>query len=153
MLTYSKVYGPYLRKDGRKHVILRLTNGKLRTISYPKWLLMQAGTVFKKDDTVDHEDADFKNDDYINLRVLPRAINSSIAHNRIDKVEVKCIKCDCVLLRDARALHHNAILGKAGPFCKKCGGSYGAEVQNGLTDKLPPQPQVPVSERSYYKPV
>jgi hypothetical protein len=36
-----KIYGPYTRKDGRKHVIVHYDGGRIRTVSYPKWLMEQ----------------------------------------------------------------------------------------------------------------
>lgn len=37
MIYEGKVYGPYTRDDGRKHVIIN-NNGIHTTISYPKYL-------------------------------------------------------------------------------------------------------------------
>lgn len=34
----TKVYGPYLRPDGRKHVVLTGGSGYKRTVSYPKFI-------------------------------------------------------------------------------------------------------------------
>ena len=42
MIPYEnlKVFGPYVRKDGRKHVVLQDPNTKkLKTVSYPKYLV------------------------------------------------------------------------------------------------------------------
>ena len=42
MLTESlKVYGPYTRKDGRKHVVIVNNNGTKTTKSYPRYLMEQ----------------------------------------------------------------------------------------------------------------
>lgn len=71
-----KIYGPYTRKDGRKHVILR-KDGKLQTISYPRFLLEEKlGRKLLPEETVDHIDEDLSNDDLSNLQVLSRAENA-----------------------------------------------------------------------------
>ena len=73
-----KVYGPYTRADGRKHVILYdpVTKSR-RTKSYPKYLMEQhLGKELTEDETVDHIDADFTNDDLNNLQILSRSANA-----------------------------------------------------------------------------
>ena len=71
-----KIYGPYTRKDGRKHIVLR-KDGKLQTISYPRFLLEEKlGRKLLPEETVDHIDEDISNDDPSNLQILSRAENS-----------------------------------------------------------------------------
>jgi len=73
-----KIYGPYLRKDGRKHIIIIHNDGRSQTRSYPRLLLEQKlGRELKEDETVDHIDGDFTNDAPENLRVLSRAENAA----------------------------------------------------------------------------
>ena len=76
---YNKVHGPYSRPDGRKHVILNNTNipkgtqGKLKTVSYPKALKeIELGRVLDLDETIDHNDRNRSNDDTNNLIVRGR---------------------------------------------------------------------------------
>lgn len=76
------IYGPYTRKDGRKHIILKLKGtgkggfGNLTTYSYPKFLLeMKLGQKLNRNETCDHKDDNFTNDDINNLQVLTRADN------------------------------------------------------------------------------
>jgi hypothetical protein len=71
-----KIYGPYLGKDGRKHVVIVHPDGRKQTKSYPRLLLEQKlGRELKKEETVDHKDDDFTNDSSDNLQIL------SLAHN------------------------------------------------------------------------
>jgi hypothetical protein len=69
----SRVYGPYLRKDGRKHVVIRCPAGQSRTVSYPKWLMEQKlGRELDPDlETVDHVDGNFLNNSTENFQILP----------------------------------------------------------------------------------
>lgn len=92
-----KVYGPYERSDGRKHVILYDPDTKKRrTVSYPKFLLEQKlGRELAENETADHVDEDFTNDDPNNLQPLSRADNArkSIEVVYGKKEEQKCPFC------------------------------------------------------------
>ena len=71
------IYGPYKRKDGRKHLVLYDTGIKSKqTVSYPKYLVEQHYRITLKDnETVDHINNDFSDDSLENLQVLDRATN------------------------------------------------------------------------------
>lgn len=80
--NFDKVYGPYTRGDNRKHLVLnnsKLSHGdknKLRTLSYPKAIIeVEHGKILIDDETTDHVDEDFTNDEIINLQILSRADN------------------------------------------------------------------------------
>ena len=81
---YTVVLGPYLRKDGRKHIVLnnsyapKFTKGKTKTISYPKVLMeIKLGRRLLENETVDHIDEDISNDRYSNLQILTRQQNAA----------------------------------------------------------------------------
>lgn len=141
--TNSKIYGPYRRPDGRQHVII-INNGKRRTVSYPKWLMEQelGRELHPYLETIDHIDGNFTNNDLSNLRVIERKQHINEDRKRVKAVVTACIGCKTELIRSASQLNRNARLGKAGPFCKPCAGTYGANLQNGRTDRLNPQPEV-----------
>ena len=135
---YDTVYGPYTRKDGRKHLILskstlpRSDKTKNKTISYPKALKeIQLNKVLLLNETVDHDDRDFTNDNLSNLIIRERSMHSSLDAKRVIKLPVNCIMCNTAFIpsrhqREARSIN------KAGPFCsKKCSGKYGKSIQNG----------------------
>jgi hypothetical protein len=69
------VHGPYKRKDGRQHVVIveRNPDGSVKnkeTRSYPKYLMQELKQdMLDADDTVDHVDRDFTNDDPGNLKI------------------------------------------------------------------------------------
>ena len=79
---YDKVYGPYTRSDGRKHVVLVSHNedGSIKkkiTVSYPKYLMEKKLNRYLVDDeTVDHINEDKTFDEHHNLQILPRAENA-----------------------------------------------------------------------------
>lgn len=147
-----KVYGPYLRKDGRQHVIVVTGKGR-RTVSYPKWIMEQhlGRRLDPNRETVDHIDRDFTNNSIENLQILPRSKHAEIDAVRVQDVDLTCALCGCTFSRSARAINHGAREGKAGPFCtKSCAGRYGAMVQNG-GQKLPSAKEIPVDGRTYHR--
>ncbi len=121
-----KIYGPYLRKDGRKHVII--ANGKnRRTVSYPKWLMEQAlGRKLDPDlETVDHIDEDFTNDERSNLQLLTRVENAKKSSNPAEIICFICPVCGKEGRQFARDVRSNRKKGRAGPFCSRsCAGKY-----------------------------
>lgn len=131
----KKIYGPYLRKDGRKHICI--IDGDIKTtMSYPKYLMEQhLGRKLLDTETVDHINRDFADDRIENLQIL-----SPSEHSKLDAIRAKeytdtCIWCKTEFTkRIKRYARHAKVQGKSGPFCsRKCSGQYGAEVQNGRT--------------------
>ena len=145
----KKVYGPYTRKDGRKHVLV-YESGQRQTISYPKWLMENyLGRKLAQNETVDHIDRDKTNDRFENLRVITRSKHASDDNRRVKLVEITCIGCGNKALKRPNYLRSNSKQGKAGPFCSKsCAGRYGTEIQNNRRQRLPAQPTV-ISEYYY----
>jgi HNH endonuclease len=146
-----KIYGPYTRKDGRKHILIY--DGKSRrTVSYPKWLMEQyLGRLLEDWETVDHINRDFTDDSLENLRVLSRSQHTREDNRYVKPIETVCVWCGKSVQRLPSDMRYYSKKGKAGPFCgKSCSGSYGAEIQNRKIDKLPIQP-FPISEYYYLK--
>lgn len=133
-----RIYGPYTRKDGRKHIII-LDAGKRRTISYPRYLVkcylnVSLGTR----DTVDHIDGDYTNNWVSNLRIIGRSEHMSEDSILSASFEAECVLCGAKLRRRPNFVRHSAKQGKAGPFCsKRCAGRYGSLVQHGKMTRLP----------------
>lgn len=151
-----RAHGPYTRKsDGRKYMNVFFEDGSHSTRSYPKWLMEQklGRELHPREETIDHIDRDFTNDDFDNLRIVPMSKHTKEDHVRVKMVRIVCVLCGKKALKNPRHLNHNANMKKAGPFCsKKCAGKYSAEVQHGKRKPLPPQPPIPVRERTYYMP-
>jgi hypothetical protein len=136
-----KVYGPYTRKDNRKHVIIINDDGSRRTVSYPKYLMEQKlGKELDPNlETVDHKDENFNNNDDQNVRIMTRSehIKDDILRVRIDKIFI-CPMCKKEFrVKNANWCINNRLKGKAGPFCSRnCAGKYGALLKNGEIEEL-----------------
>lgn len=123
-----KVYGPYLRKDGRKHVVVVHSDGRRQTKSYPRYLMEQhLGRELLKTETVDHINNDFTDDRLENLQLLSLVDNAKKEMSR-PKRQAKLYKFTCpVCLKDSSKrlslIKGNLKKGKSGPFCsRKCAG-------------------------------
>ena len=146
-----KVHGPYRRKsDGRQIVIVVENNGKRRTVSYPKWLMeLQIGRRLDPDETIDHWDSNFDNNNFDNLRIVPRDQHSADDTRRVKLVKFTCAWCDKEFERSPRLVRDKSKKQKAGPFCSRsCAGKYSRMLQLKLIDKFDVQPAV---DSEYYK--
>lgn len=75
-----RISKPYLRPDGRKHVVITRGDGSKTTRSYPRYLLeAKLNRPLLPEETVDHIDGDFTNDSPDNLRALSRSENAAWA--------------------------------------------------------------------------
>ena len=130
-----KIYGPYTRKDGRKHIV-KYKNGKRTTQSYPRYLMEQhLGRPLLDTEEVDHTDEDYTNDDINNLQLLTKIENvrKNIIHTdkKPEIFEGICPICSTPFTKEMRHVKDNQIKrGKAGPFCSRsCAGKYSTSRQ------------------------
>lgn len=142
-----KIYGPYSSKDKRLRCVIVHNNGQKQTISYPKYLMeIHLDRYLEENETIDHIDGNFLNNDLSNLRVLDRRQHCKEDALRNEDIEVECacchkiftIKGTCLVGRNRKDKH------QSGYFCSKtCRGKYGKEIQLGLrnltiVDKIVP---------------
>lgn len=131
-----KIYGPYTRSDGRKHVIVVASSAVKRTVSYPKYIVeMHINRYLVGDETVDHIDMDINNNHITNLQIINKC-----DHIRLDvrRFKAKIFVCPYCLLnftllgRKLNDAIQNRKKGKAGPFCSRsCSGKYSKDIQMG----------------------
>lgn len=147
---FDKVTGPYLRNDGRKHIVLnnsKLSTGdpnKLRTLSYPKAIIeVKENRLLLDNETVDHKDEDFTNDNIDNLQVLTRFANTiksfTLNPNRGEEFSKHiCPECNTEFLALARQVRGNNIVKEnEGPFCgRSCAGKWSRNKQLGRLAQL-----------------
>lgn len=102
MYEGKKVYGPYTRKDGRQIVILKTPGVRdQQTVSYPKYLVERYLNRFlNSDETVDHIDGNFSNNDLSNLRVVPRVEHCRSHTSKRAEIQKRCVVCGKVFETD-----------------------------------------------------
>ena len=136
MYENCRIYGPYKRKDGRAHVIAIDKDGNRRTVSYPKFIMENhIGRYLLENETVDHKDTDFTNNDLINLRIVNRVEHIKDDVRRSTRQDFICPECCNKFSLSGNKLNRavsNRKLGKSGPFCgRSCAGKYGKRIQMG----------------------
>ncbi len=120
-----KIYGPYTRKDGRKQVVILREDGTKTTKSYPRILMEKyLGRELLPEETVDHIDGDFTNDNLSNLQILSLADNARKAVVPAEYLTLVCKHCGKQFQkRKAMELYDRNIRKRDGPFCShSCAG-------------------------------
>ena len=121
-----KVYGPYIRKDLRQHVVIMHDDGTKQTKSYPKYLVEQyLGRALLDNETVDHIDNNKTNNDITNLQILTRQANAAKAMALRPRQVYKfvCPVCGANAIKFLNHVKNNWRKGRAGPYCsRQCSG-------------------------------
>ena len=118
-----KIYGPYTRKDGRKHAVIVKEDGTRTTKSWPR-IVMEShlGRDLLPEETVDHIDNDFTNDSIENLQLLSLRDNVIKEQQRhpAKYVQLVCKYCgNTFSKREALEKYDREVRIKDGPFCSK----------------------------------
>lgn len=121
------IYGPYMRSNGRKYIVL-YKDGKTTSMSYPKYLVeIHLGRHLEKKETVDHFDRDKNNDQIENLVVRDRSDHAALDARRVLAKTAICVYCGKEFVIEGKRVKDRRPR-YAGPFCSKnCVGKYGAE--------------------------
>lgn len=130
---YDSVSDPCTRKDGRKTITLSCSSNfggekvKSTTVSYPKALVESIrGERLKPNETIDHRDRNFTNDDPGNLIIKDRSIHCAEDALRVYVEDAFCIICSKTFTPTRNQITKRAE-SKPGPFCsKECAGFYNA---------------------------
>lgn len=121
-----KIYGPYLRKDGRKHLIIVHDDGKKQTKSYPRHLMeMHLGRELLPEETVDHINNDKTDDRIENLQLLSLVenIRKEAELNPKQLFRFNCPYCGTETEKFLAYVRGNLKNGKSGPYCSRsCAG-------------------------------
>lgn len=131
-----KIFGPYQSsKDKRLRIIAKFPNGTKKTVSYPKYIKeIEIGRYLLENETIDHIDGNFLNNDLSNLKVIDRKEHCKLDVLRNKDVEVTCAYCGkkFIIPGNKISMRNRPDRINTGYFCSRtCSGKYGAEVQNG----------------------
>ena len=129
-----KIYGPYTRKDGRQHICIVLSDKRKITVSYPKYLMEKhLNRQLRKDETVDHIDRNFNNNEISNLQILSRQEHCSLDAIRDKEQKFNCEYCGIEFILLGKKLNdakQNRMKGSKGPFCGKiCAGKASHDIE------------------------
>ncbi len=123
-----KIYGPYVRKDGRSHICIVHDNGKKQTKSYPRYLMeVYLNRELLPEETIDHINNDFTDNRIENLQILTVQENihkQHLLHPRKTRTFI-CPNCKKESTKYENYVKNNLKKGKQGPFCsRECAGQY-----------------------------
>lgn len=128
IITVVKTYGPYTRKDDRKHVVHVMSDGSKKTQSYPRYLMeKQLGRKIRKNENVDHINHDKTDNAISNLQVITFKKNYEKEMARPERmakwVEFNCPVCGTKSKKRKNNVDANLKKGKSGPYCSRhCAG-------------------------------
>lgn len=124
MSLYIRVWGPYINNDGRRIVIVKLRNGKKKTISYARYLLSsKLERELSTNEEADHVNGNILDDRIENIQLLTKGDNIRKSNKTlmINVICKQCLKLFNIPLR--RYKRNQKTLRMDGPFCsKKCAG-------------------------------
>lgn len=97
------------------------SNNIRRTVSYPRYIVEQyIDEVLTEDETVDHIDGDFTNNNIENLQILSRSDNARKSVIYAEQVTLICKSCGNSFIRRKAVEEYNRNIRECdGPFCSK----------------------------------
>lgn len=122
-----KIYGPYTRKDGRKHIV-KIEDGNRVTQSYPRYLMeLHLGRKLLPTEEVDHINHDFTDNRLENLQILSGKENKQKEMSRETRQAIRftgyCPLCGKYFERPLSRVKYNN--KESGPFCsRQCSGLH-----------------------------
>jgi len=122
----SRVYKS--KKDNRLRIMVTFPNKKRKVMSYPKYLVEKhINRYLDKDETVDHIDNNYLNNELSNLRVLTRSEHGKQDRLKPMDVILNCVWCGTEFKVEGNKIRYMNRQSKANGFCSRtCSGKYGA---------------------------
>lgn len=121
-----KIYGPYIRKDGRSHICIVHDDGRKQTKSYPRYLMEQhLNRELLPSEVIDHIDNDKTNNNISNLQILSNVDNIKKQHSLHPRKRITfiCPQCKQESTKWDNYTKGNRKKGKSGPYCSRsCAG-------------------------------
>ena len=109
-----------------------------KIISYPKYLMeVHLGRYLAENETIDHIDGNFLNNDLSNLQVIDRRKHSYNDVYRNEDVTVNCQYCgkEFIIKGSTIARRNRRDRHQSGYFCsRQCSGKYGKGIQRGIIE-------------------
>ena len=129
-----KVYGPYKYKNGRKFVVLKSDDGKLKSKYYTRYLVEKfIGKELDSSIHVHHLDGNADNNSIDNLQLLDAKTHLKNHQLKYKESEVFCVLCGTSFKMTPAQIstrNREKNRNKTGPFCSKvCSGKYGKQIQ------------------------
>jgi len=104
-----RIYGPYLdNSNGRKYVriVWNEDGSHYKTMSYARYLVsLEVGRELTKEETVDHVDGNYTNNNIDNLEIVSLSVNIKRAAKGKTFVTLICPECEAVFDREKRQTH------------------------------------------------
>lgn len=118
-----RIYGPYIRKDGRSHIIIINKDGTRYTQSYPRFLMEQSlGRKLERWEQVDHINDNVTDNNIENFQLLSQSENIRKSKHE-ELVEIICVYCGQKAIKKMKNVKANKKKGKSGPYCsRRCAG-------------------------------
>lgn len=122
-----KVYGPYEYDGGRLLVCIIKPDGSRISISYPRYLMeLHLNRYLNADETVDHIDRNYRNNQLDNFRIVSLAKNASDDALRLVPQLFNCQVCLKDFMLEGKKLSNafaNQFRRNDGPYCgRSCAG-------------------------------
>lgn len=131
----SRIYGPYVRTDGRKHVVVIFPCGQRKTVSYPKYLVESSiGRTLTKYEEVHHINSDITDNTLENFEIVNKVLHAKLHVKRIISQDFLCPVCGIEFSLSGYEISRLVTerkrgKSKTGPFCSRSCSGVGSNLR------------------------